>query len=275
MSSPTIEKGIIAAAGAASRMWPASKVFPKELFPLGRLPILAHVIGEMLDAGIHDITIVVRNDNSRAIEALLDARIAPPASVQQDPVVRRFEHMIRTARFTLVEQNGPYGNGTPLLNGAMTDKTLRPCVFAFADDVVLGENVSRGLIDTFERTRTPVLAAQPVPERDVAKFGILECEDRNGASFVTRFVEKPRAGETSSRLASIGRYLVTPQVIEALQQTPVGKGNELWLADAFVRLLDAGSPAAVYPLQKGTWYTVGNPEGFAAAVAAATQVADA
>ena len=133
-------------------MWPASKVFPKELFPLGRLPILAHVIGEMLDAGILDITIVVRNDNSRAIEALLDARIAPPSSVQQDPVVRRFEHMIRAARFTLVEQNGPYGNGTPFLNGAMTDETLRPCVFAFADDVVLGENVSRGLIESVWRT---------------------------------------------------------------------------------------------------------------------------
>src|SRR5690242_6342396 len=147
---------VIAAAGSASRMWPASKTIPKELFPLGKVPAIAHVVWEMIDAGIDDIRIVIRKGEPPAIAELLDPRRGgPPASVRHDPVVQRFEQMIAAASFTFIEQDGPYGNGTPLLNG--TEGLDQPCVFAFADDVVFGENPVAGMVRLFEQTGNPIL----------------------------------------------------------------------------------------------------------------------
>src|SRR5205085_5578108 len=92
---------VIAAAGSASRMWPASKTIPKELFPLGKVPAIAHVVWEMIDAGIDDIRIVIRKGEPPAIAELLDPkRGSPPDSVKSDPAVQRFEQMIASAAFT-------------------------------------------------------------------------------------------------------------------------------------------------------------------------------
>jgi UTP--glucose-1-phosphate uridylyltransferase len=261
---------VIAAAGSASRMWPASKTIPKELFPLGKVPAIAHVVWEMIDAGIDDIRIIIRKGEPPAIAELLDPqRGAPPDSVRHDPVVQRFEQMIRAASFTFIEQEGPYGNGTPLLNG--TEGLEEPCVFAFADDVVFGENPVAGMVALFERTGNPILAVQEVAEEEVRKFGILDTIPDRGVDVVARFVEKPEPGQTASRLASLGRYLVTPELVQALRSTPTGKGGELWLADAFIQLLDAGRPLNAFRLTSGEWHTVGTPEGYVRAAVAAMQ----
>lgn len=262
-------KGVIAAAGSGTRMWPASKSFPKELFPVGQLPALGHVIWEMVDAGISEITIVVRKENGDAIRRFLDPQVPSPANMREKEVVRRFEYMIRAAKFSFVEQSGPYGNGTPLLDAVRNGND--PCVYAFADDVVFGENLTKGLIETFRSTGHPVLAAQTVPAADKGKFGILECTDGQIMTLVNRFVEKPRRRETLSRLAAVGRYLITQSVLDALQSTPPGKNGEIWLSDAFVRLLEKGSPVAAFRLTTGRWHTVGNPEGYTKAVQAAVR----
>jgi UTP--glucose-1-phosphate uridylyltransferase len=261
---------VIAAAGSASRMWPASKTIPKELFPLGKVPAIAHVVWEMIDAGISDIRIVIRKGEPPAIAELLDPkRGSAPESVKSDPVVQRFEWMIASASFTFIEQEGPYGNGTPLLNG--TTGINEPCVFAFADDVVFGENAVAGMVALFERTGNPVLAVQEVAEDEVRKFGILDTTQENGIDVIRRFVEKPGPGETTSRLASLGRYLVTPELVNVLRSTPTGKGGELWLADAFIHLLNTGRSLNAFRLTTGQWHTVGTPEGYVrAAVAAMT-----
>jgi UTP--glucose-1-phosphate uridylyltransferase len=224
----------------------------------------------MIDAGIDDIRIIIRKGEPPAIAELLDPqRGAPPDSVRHDPVVQRFEQMIRAASFTFIEQEGPYGNGTPLLNG--TEGLEEPCVFAFADDVVFGENPVAGMVALFERTGNPILAVQEVAEEEVRKFGILDTIPDRGVDVVARFVEKPEPGQTASRLASLGRYLVTPELVQALRSTPTGKGGELWLADAFIQLLDAGRPLNAFRLTSGEWHTVGTPEGYVRAAVAAMQ----
>jgi len=261
---------VIAAAGSASRMWPASKIIPKELFPLGKVPAIAHVVWEMIDAGINDIRIIIRKGEPPAIAELLDPkRGGPPESVRTDIVVERFERMLRSASFTFIEQEGPYGNGTPLLNG--TQGVEEPCVFAFADDVVFGENAVAGMIALFERTGNPILAVQEVAPEEVRKFGILDTTADGAVDVVRRFVEKPAPGETASRLASLGRYLVTPDLVHILRSTPTGKGGELWLADAFIQLLNAGRPLNAYRLTSGQWHTVGTPEGYVRAAVAAME----
>jgi len=261
---------VVAAAGSASRMWPASKTIPKELFPLGKVPAIAHVVWEMIDAGITDIRIVIRKGEPPAIAELLDPkRGAPPESVKSDPVVQRFEQMLAAGRFTFVEQEGPYGNGTPLLCGMQG--VTEPCVFAFADDVVFGENAVAGMAALFERTGNPVLAVQEVAQEEVRKFGILDTMQEGDTDVVRRFVEKPGPGETTSRLASLGRYVVTPELVNILRATPTGKGGELWLADAFIQLLNAGRSLNAYRLSSGQWHTVGTPEGYVRAAVAAME----
>jgi UTP--glucose-1-phosphate uridylyltransferase len=263
-----VKKGILAAAGSATRMWPSSKVFPKELFPLGRFPAIAYVIWEMIEAGISDITIVVRKNNINVIESLLDANAPPPASVKNEPIVRRFEEMIRACTFSFVEQSGPYGNGTPLLDG-LRGIIDEPCIYAFADDVVFGENASAGLVRMFLRTNHVVLASQVVGAEDTRKFGILECAPNEPVQYVKRFVEKPSHYDTASRLASFGRYLITPDVIHTLRTLQPGQNGEIWLSDAFIQLLRKSIPVVTFQLTSGRWYTVGDMDGFAEAVRAA------
>jgi UTP--glucose-1-phosphate uridylyltransferase len=265
----TVETGIIAAAGGGTRMWPASKGMQKEMFPVGSLPALAHVVLEMVEAGITEISIVVRQGGADAIKALLDPNIPPPKNMRDDESSMRFESAIHAARFRFVEQSGPYGNGTPLMDAA--NWTSAPCVYAFADDIVIGENLSKGLIQTYSLCGGPVLATQSVPIADVSKFGILECAQKGRMSTVTRLVEKPLPGTTKSRLAVVGRYLITEDVLSVLKKTSPGKNGEIWLSDAFGSLLEAGASVASYRLTKGRWYTVGNVDGYARAVQAAVR----
>jgi UTP--glucose-1-phosphate uridylyltransferase len=270
VTSP-ITSAVVAAAGSASRMWPASKVVPKELFPLGRLPALIYVIREIAEAGIEDIVVVVRDDNQSAVQALLDATIDPPSNVSDTPVAVEFTALLRKCRFRFVRQSGPYGNGTPLLNGYELLNT-GACVYAFADDIILRENTTAGLLGVYGKTGTVVMSAQKVRPAEVSKFGIIETRRRRGSAYVQTLIEKPAAGQTTSRLAAIGRYVVTRGLIETLANTSIGRGNELWLTDAFVQWMRDGHDIAVFPLGKGKWFTVGTPEGFREAVLAAAQL---
>jgi UTP--glucose-1-phosphate uridylyltransferase len=224
----------------------------------------------MVEAGVEQIAIVVRDNGFNAIEAFLNASVAPPAGIQHDPLVCHFERLIRSAQFSFIVQEGSYGNGRPLLS-ARDFIGGEPCIYAFADDVVIGQNATAGLIDIYNRRGHAVLTAQAISKRDVSKFGIIECHNADGVDYVTRFVEKPQPHETSSRLASLGRYLVPWTLLDVLGNTPLGRNGELWLSDAFVSLLENGSHLAAHGLTEGRWFTVGNPTGFADAVRAAIE----
>jgi len=246
-------------------MWPASKVCPKELFPLGKVPVLMHVIWELVDAGIDHIVVIVGEHSERLIKDLLDPSLKAPPKLADDPVVRRFIETIESVRFDYVLQNGPYGNGTPLINA----KTLvgdAPCIYAFADDIIVGENASAGLINMYSKTGYPALCCQPVAEDRKQNFGIVECSDQAGIKYIQRIAEKPLPGTIKSNLASIGRYLVTPGLLNCLTETPIGLRGELWIADSVGLYLSRGEPVCAVALSKGVWHTVGDPAGFAAAV---------
>lgn len=264
----TIRNAVVTAAGAASRMWPGSKVYPKELFPLGRIPAIVYLVWELADAGIDNIVFVVSGRGGGPLRELLDAGEDPPENVRDLPEVRRFQEVLRRIRYRTIPQEGPYGNGTPLIN-AVEKLGMEPCIYAFGDDIVLGENPTQGLLDIHARTGAPVVATQVVPEDQVASFGIAECRQEDGIHYVRRFVEKPPPGVTDSRLAALGRYVATTEVLEELCRTEVGKGGELWFSDALTAHIDRGRPLCALQLTTGQWYTVGKPDAYAEAVQAA------
>jgi UTP--glucose-1-phosphate uridylyltransferase len=264
---PKVRTAVIAAAGHATRMWPASKAIPKELFPLGRIPAIVHLMLEFLDAGISKVILVVGKQSLPMMETLLDASVGPPAKFADDPLVQRYQAMLSELEFRVLEQTGNYGNGTPLIMAAGV-VGLEPCIYAFGDDVVLGENASRGLIDVFERTGCPVLAAQEVDSSRRSQFGILETREQGGLRYVSRLLEKPGPSDTASNLAAFGRYLVTPELMEVLRAIRPGRDNEVWFTDSVIRRLQNGQPVCAFLLTAGKWYTVGDPSSYAAAVKA-------
>jgi len=268
MPSP-VRTAVIAAAGQGTRMWPASKVVPKELFPLGKAPAIVQLIWELADAGIRRVILVVSQQALPLMEALFDRLIPPPPKLLDDPVVQRFQKMLSEVEITLEVQAGNYGNATPLLQSADLVGN-EPCIYAFGDDVVFGENATEGLIDVFNQTGYPVLAVQQVPMSKQGQFGIVECRSENGIQYVTRLLEKPRKKETASDLAAYGRYLVTPELMHALRGVTPGKDGEVWFVDAVIRRLQHGKPVCAVSLSTGRWYTVGDLINYAEAVAAAS-----
>jgi UTP--glucose-1-phosphate uridylyltransferase len=267
--SGQVNTAVVAAAGQATRMWPASKVVPKELFPLGKMPVIAHLVSEFVDAGIRRIILVVSKTSLDLMEALFDASMAPPSKLANDPVIRRFQRILAHAEIKIIPQSGNYGNATPLIQASDLVGDV-PCIYAFGDDVIFGENATQGLIDIFDRTGCPVLGVQHVPMSKQGQFGIVECRSENGIQYVTRLLEKPRPNETTSNLAAYGRYLVTSELMQALRGISPGKDSEVWFVDAVIRRLQQGKPVCAVPLSTGRWYTVGDPVSYAEAVAAAS-----
>jgi UTP--glucose-1-phosphate uridylyltransferase len=137
---------------------------------------------------------------------------------------------------------------------------------------VLGENATAGLISTYELTGHAVMAAQEVQPERKSLYGILETDYRNGAHYIQRVLEKPAFGETSSNLASFGRYLVTRPILELLREAPPGRDGEIWFTDAVISYIAGGGQACVFRPSLGTWYTVGDPQGFSDAVVAAVRM---
>ena len=265
--SQSVTTAVIAAAGSATRMWPASRVVPKELFPLGKVPAIVHLIWEFMEVGVRRIVIVVSQENGALVKALLDPSVSPPPKMVNDPAVQRFLEMFKQVEFVFIPQTGNYGNGTPLILAADI-VGAEPCLYAFGDDIVFGENISRVLIDTFHRTGAPALAAQPVEPSRKSSFGVLECREQDGIQYVSRLIEKPAPGETPSNLASFGRYLVTPELMVLLRKTTRGKDNEVWFVDAVIQRIKDGNPVCAVTLTTGKWYTVGDPASYADAVRA-------
>src|SRR5438445_2577489 len=89
-----VSKAVITAAGLGTRMWPATKVCPKELFPLGRIPIIIHIVWELMEAGIDDIVIVAHEGNVDSIRYLLDPGVQAPENQAADPLVQRFNDTV-------------------------------------------------------------------------------------------------------------------------------------------------------------------------------------
>jgi UTP--glucose-1-phosphate uridylyltransferase len=263
-----ISSAVIAAAGQATRMWPASKAIPKELFPLGKTPALGHLVCELIDAGINRIVVVTSQNGSDLIKKMLDPDLPPPKSVEKDPVVQAFASKIAKAEISVIHQTGSYGNATPLMD-AVDKIGSGPCIYAFGDDIVLGENITSELIKIYAQTGTPVMAAQEIEPARTCLFGILECSAEDGLQKITRVVEKPPLGTTQSNLASFGRYLVTSELLEELKKIRTGKNGEMWFVDAVIQHMAAGRKVFACKLSTGKWFTVGDPKGYAEAVSAA------
>ena len=254
-----ITKAVIPAAGAGTRLLPATKAQPKEMLPILDTPAIQYVVQEAVDAGIQDILIVTGRDK-RAIEDHFDRNLELESHLEwrgDDDALKAVRSLGELARIHYVRQPTQAGLGDAI-----------GCARAFAGNdpfvVLLGDTVmdapvpvTRQLMDAYEEHRTPVVAVEDVPAEKVSRYGIVEGTPLGpGKLQVTRLVEKPLPGETDSTLAIAGRYVLTPEVFDALRATRPGRNNEIQLTDALAGMLEQGPMVAVSI--EGRRFDIGN-----------------
>lgn len=258
-----IKKVIIPAAGLGTRFLPMTKAMPKEMLPVVDKPVIQYIVEEAVASGIEDI-IIVTGANKRAVEDHFDAsddlieRLKQSGKEQQAAEVRRISSM---ANFIYVRQKGPYGNGTPVLN-ARHLVNGGPFAVIWGDDLVTGNPPRlRELIDVFEKYGDPVLTAYRVSHEDTKSYGIIDgLEVEPNVFQVKHIVEKPGPDNTPSTLASLGGYILTPDLFEAFERTKPGKDGELWLVDVIFAL---SKQRPIYARRiSGTYHDVGSKLGW-------------
>lgn len=253
---------MIAAAGKGTRFLPASKEIQKEMLPVLEKPCIQYVVEEIVAAGITNIIVVVDKHKPNQIKA----HFGPNPSLEKrlleagkQELLTDMEHLSEIANFNYVEQWGPYGNGTPLLCARGLLEPDQPCMYAFADDLILSpKSFITSLLQKYQRTPGIIVGGQEVPREEVVNYGIFNLIDEQTKQF-DRIVEKPSPEQAPSRLAVFGRYIIEPALFEILAQKRLGKDNELWIADAISEYIERGGKGYVQPVTDGKWLTTGDP----------------
>lgn len=268
---PTIRRAVIPAAGLGSRLLPLTKAIPKEMLPVGDKPVIEHTVRELVASGITDITIVVSGgksviqDHFRPSPALVDQLRADGKTAYAD-AVEEVAELARQGHITYLDQHGPYGNGTPVLNAARNFGD-EPMLVLWPDDVFVAP-VPRAqqLIRAYEITNCPVLALLPIAPADSERYGVPVVKEDldDGLLRIVGLVEKPKAADAPSAFAAIGGYVITPGIIDELREQTARwyehRTGEVYLADAINAY--AGSRAVYGQVIQGRWYDTGNPADY-------------
>ncbi|WP_289128158.1 UTP--glucose-1-phosphate uridylyltransferase GalU [uncultured Clostridium sp.] len=259
-----IRKAIIPAAGLGTRFLPATKAQPKEMLPIVDKPTLQYIIEECVASGIEEI-LIITGRNKKSIEDHFDRSVELEMELEKAgkqemlEMVREISDMVNVH---FIRQKQPRGLGHAILC-AKTFVGDEPFAVLLGDDVVYNDQKPclKQLIDCYEEYKTSVLGVQTVNPQDVNKYGIvggLHIEDR--VYKVKELVEKPSVEEAPSNVAILGRYIITPKIFEILENTAPGKGNEIQLTDALLKLIEH---EAMYAYDfEGRRYDVGDKLGF-------------
>jgi UTP--glucose-1-phosphate uridylyltransferase len=258
-----IRKAILPVAGFGTRFLPATKAQPKEMLPLVDKPIVQYLVEEAVKAGIEQI-IFVTGKGKRAIEDHFDSHFELEYMLEQkgkEEALAQVREISDMAEFFFVRQRYARGNGDAIL-AAKSFIGDEPCAVLFGDDIVDSETPAiQQLMDIYEKYQDSVIALTQVAHNDISKYGIVEGVHINERLLeVNRFVEKPKPDETTSNLAVIGKYIITPEIFERLESIQHTVSGELGLDNAFIDILKT---KPLYGLEiTGTRYDCGDKLGY-------------
>jgi len=229
----------------------------------GNIGLIKILSEQAVASGITEI-ILVTGSAKRPIEDHFDRDEELEAHLERQgkkEFLKIVKDIAALANFVYVRQKGPYGNGTPVLNcrHIIGDE---PFAVLLADDVFVGKRPRlKQLMEVYEKYGDPVVTAYEVNSEETKKYGIIDgVEIEPSVMQVRRVVEKPGPDKAPSRLALVGGYILTPDIFDILAKTPLGKGNELWLADGLAQLL---KQRPLYAKRiDGTYYDAGSVVGW-------------
>jgi len=257
-----IRKAVVTAAGWGTRFLPATKAQPKETLPLVDRPMIQYVVEEAVASGIQQI-IIVTALGKRAIEDYFDRSFELEAFLEQKGDLRLLHEVRRIselADIAYIRQKEQLGLGHAIL----TTKALigdEPFAVLLPDDIIDAPTpCTKQLLDIYERYKCSVIAVESIPMKEISSYGVIEArriDER--VSRIMNMVEKPTPEEAPSNLAIVGRYILTPEIFDELEETAPGRNNEIQLTDGLKRLLER---QAIYAHEfEGKRYDTGTPLG--------------
>ncbi|MCK9315739.1 MAG: UTP--glucose-1-phosphate uridylyltransferase GalU [Verrucomicrobia bacterium] len=260
-----ITKAVIPAAGFGTRFLPASKAQPKEMLPIVDTPTIQYVVEEVEKAGISDILMII-GKAKRAIEEHFDrnfeleAELAEKNRLQELNDIRRISEI---ANIFFIYQKELNGLGDAV-NYARSHVGQEPFVVLLGDTIIDTDNsqsITAEMIRVYEQYQAPVVLLEEVDPKKVSRYGIVGGTMIDSQIVeINQLVEKPAVDQAPSNLAVAGRYILTPDIFECIDQTPRGKNNEIQLTDAMQLLLKR---RRFYGLKlKGVRHDIGNKLDF-------------
>jgi UTP--glucose-1-phosphate uridylyltransferase len=260
-----IRKAVIPAAGLGTRFLPATKSQPKEMLPIIDKPVIQHVVEEAVGAGITDILMII-GKGKRAIEEHFDRNFELENELSTKGRLDELESMRRISSMAdihFVWQKGLNGLGDAV-SYARNHVGQEPFAVLLGDTIIRtesGEPVIQQMARVFDQHESPVVALEEVPWSKVSRYGVIDGGAIGGGVYrIDDVIEKPSADEAPSNMVVAGRYILTPDVFDCLQQTPRGKNNEIQLTDALRMLL---RKRAMYGFRfAGKRYDIGNKLDF-------------
>lgn len=258
-----VRKAVIPAAGLGTRFLPATKAQPKEMLPIVDKPTIQYIIEEAIASGIEEF-LIVTGRNKRSIEDHFDRSIELESFLEnshKDGLLNLVRN-ISNISLHYIRQKEPLGLGHAILC-AKHFVGGEPFAVLLGDDVVDAETPClQQLVQVYNATGSSVLGVQEVAKEAVSSYGIVKTKDKiaHRTWSVESMVEKPATNEAPSRLAVLGRYIITPEIFGILEETKPGRGGEIQLTDALKELALQQNILA-YNFE-GRRYDVGDKQGF-------------
>lgn len=251
-------------AGSGTRFLPATKAQPKEMLPIVDKPIIQYLVEEAVAAGIKEI-IFVTGRGKRAIEDHFDTSFELEHTLEEKykrGLLKEVKKIAKLAKFSYVRQPEPLGDGHAVLCARHLISKDEPVAVMFGDDLVDSPVPAiKQLINVYEKYGDPVIALTSVSKEDVSKFGVVDPIKLSDRTYeIKRFVEKPKLKEAPSNLIAVGKYIITPEIFNKLEESKNDKG-EIRLANAFIRMIKDKRPIYGYEFE-GVRYDCGDKFGF-------------
>lgn len=258
-----VRKAVIPAAGWGTRFFPLTRVIPKELLPLANKPIIHHCIDEAVACGVELVVVVTREgkDSIRDYLAYLSESEYTHGAKREGQSSHRPTVEAGAPEIRYVHQPQQLGLGHAVLQ-AQPIIGDEPFIVFLPDDIFeVGEQVLKTMLAIHEEREGTVLVVKHVGRESVTRWGIIKPQRVAEHVYeVLDLVEKPPLGEAPSDMAILGRYILAPEIFDALQTTPPGVNGEIQLTDG-LRHLVSRSPVHAYELQ-GRHYDAGTPLGW-------------
>ena len=257
-----VRKAIIPAAGLGTRFLPATKAQPKEMLPIVDKPAIQFIVEEAVASGIEEI-LIITGRNKRSIEDHFDRNLELEYSLRASGKYDLLSLVQEIADVDIhyIRQKEARGLGHAVLC-ARQFVGNEPFAVLLGDDIVDATvPCLKQLIEVYEDCGATVLGVQEVPKQEVCRYGIVDAgKIKERLWNVVDLVEKPSIEEAPSRLAVLGRYIITPEIFDVLAITPPGAGREIQLTDA-LRILKQQQSIFAFHFE-GRRYDIGDKQGF-------------
>jgi UTP--glucose-1-phosphate uridylyltransferase len=259
-----IKKAILPVAGFGTRFLPATKAQPKEMLPVVDKPAIQYLVEEAVAAGIEEI-IFVTGRGKRSIEDHFDYSFELEYNLvekNKHDLLKEIRKISSMAKFSYVRQPKPLGDGHAI---ACASHLIgdEPVLVMFGDS--LYDSIvppAQQLIDVFQKYNDPIIGLAEIPMEEVDKFGVIKGINLGKDIYeIKKIVEKPKKEKAPSNLAAVGKYIITPEVLNILGKMKSGASGEIRLVDAFNVMLKKNKPLYGKKLE-GEWLDTGDKFNF-------------